>query len=160
MKEMKTETEKVTIGSRIPDFELPDHDGKLCRIQDLIGTKNLVIYFYPKDETAGCTRQACSFRDEYEAFKEADAEVIGISSDTPQSHSEFMKNHRLPFILLSDENKTVRRMFNVPGNLLGLLDGRVTYIVDKQGIVRHIFNSQLRIDRHIDESLKILRELK
>jgi peroxiredoxin Q/BCP len=160
MKEMKTETEKVTIGSRIPDFELPDHDGKLFRIKDLIGTKSLVIYFYPKDETAGCTRQACSFRDEYEAFKEADAEVIGISSDTPQSHSEFMKNHRLPFILLSDENKTVRRMFNVPGNLLGLLDGRVTYIVDKQGIVRHIFNSQLRIDRHIDESLKILRELK
>lgn len=150
---------KIDVGSRIPDFELRDQTGKLLRINSLLGDKNLIIYFYPKDETPGCTAQACTFRDHYEEFKEAGAEVIGISSDTAASHDNFIKNHDLPFTLLSDEKAKVRKLFGVPKSFFGLLEGRVTYVVDKNGIVRYIFNSQLNISGHISRSLEILNSL-
>jgi len=146
-------------GDKIPNFKLFDQNGKLFDINSLLLKKALVIYFYPKDETTGCTKQACAFRDNYQDFQAAGAEVIGISSDSEESHGSFADHHRLPFFLLSDTDRKVRNLFGVPGDLLGLIPGRVTYIIDKQGIVRYVFNSQIRIDKHITESLRILKEL-
>jgi peroxiredoxin Q/BCP len=150
---------KITIGSKLPEFTLPDQDGKSLSIKELMVKKNLVIYFYPKDETPGCTKEACTFRDSYEVFKEYNAEVIGISADDQSSHKSFVENHKLPFILLSDENNEVRKLFGVPSDLLGLIPGRVTYIIDKEGVVRHVFKSQMNAARHVDEALEILKNL-
>lgn len=144
-------------GDKIPPFILPDQHGKDFNSESLLLKKSMVIYFYPRDETAGCTKQACAFRDHYQDFMEAGAEVIGISSDGTESHSNFAGHHRLPFTLLSDKDKKVRNLFGVPTGLFGLLPGRVTYIVDKLGVIRHIFNSQLQIEKHITESLRILK---
>jgi peroxiredoxin Q/BCP len=112
-----------------------------------------------KDNTSGCTAEACSFRDSYEVFQEAGAEVIGISSDSEKSHEQFAKQYRLPFILLSDLGGVVRKSYGVPATF-GLLPGRVTYIIDKQGIVRHIFSSQFAPQMHVTEALKVLKELR
>lgn len=150
---------KISIGSKLPEFSLPDQDGIPLNIKELMGKNNLVIYFYPKDETPGCTKEACMFRDSYEVFKEFNAEVIGISADDQSSHKSFAENHRLPFILLSDENNEVRKLFGVPSDLLGLIPGRVTYIIDKEGVVRHVFKSQMNAARHVDEALEILKKL-
>jgi peroxiredoxin Q/BCP len=150
---------KINTGDLFPSFQLPDSSGKIIDSKDYIGVKSLVIYFYPKDETAGCTAQACAFRDQYQDFLDAGAEVIGISSDPPSSHDAFASNHRLPFLLLSDINGDFRKRTGVPGSMLGLLPGRVTYILDKKGIVRYIFDSQLNVTKHISESLRILHSL-
>jgi thioredoxin-dependent peroxiredoxin len=149
---------RIEKGSKIPTFTLPDQNGKTINIEDYIGKKNLVIYFYPKNDTPGCTAEACSFRDQFEDLRDAGAEIIGISSDSIQSHKQFAEKHRLPFILLSDAGKKVRRAFGVPGDFLGLLPGRVTYIVDKKGIVLHVFNSQFNARQHVEEALKILKQ--
>lgn len=143
-------------GDKCPQFTLKDQDGKTFNSEEAIGKDNLVIYFYPKDETAGCTKQACSFRDAYEDFISAGAKVIGISSDDEESHKKFAEKHNLPFTLLADSEKKVRKAFGVPTNLLGLLPGRVTYVIDKKGIVQGVFNSQLKFDQHVDEALKII----
>jgi len=150
---------KIEVGSKIPEFALPNQDGKSINSKDLTGTKNLVIYFYPKDDTPGCTKEACSFRDQFEDFTDLGAEVIGISSDSVKKHKNFAEKHRLPYTLLSDENKKVRKAFGVPADFLGLLPGRVTYIVDKKGIVRHVFNSQFNAEKHVSEALEVLRSL-
>jgi peroxiredoxin Q/BCP len=126
----------------------------------VLGKKNLVIYFYPKDDSPGCTAQACSFRDQFEVFKEADAVIIGISGQSVKSHKEFAVKHRLSFTLLSDEGNKLRKQFGVPTNLLGLLPGRVTYIADKRGKVIYVFNSQMQTEKHIAEALRVLKELK
>jgi len=151
---------KIEIGSSIPAFTLPDQNGNLFDINSVLGKKNLVIYFYPKDDSPGCTAQACSFRDQFELFAEADAVIIGISGQSVESHKEFAEKHRLSFILLSDEGDKIRKQFGVPSNLLGLLPGRVTYIADKTGKVIYTFNSQMEAIRHVDEALRILKELK
>jgi peroxiredoxin Q/BCP len=117
------------------------------------------LYFYPKDDTPGCTKEACSFRDQYTVFQDLGCEVIGISSDAPKAHKEFAIKYKLPFPLLADEKKEVRTLFGVPKSFLGLLPGRVTYIIDKTGVVRGIFNSQLNATQHIDEALKVVRGL-
>jgi thioredoxin-dependent peroxiredoxin len=150
---------KIDIGSRIPAFTLPDQNGRMVDISSMIGKKNMVIYFYPKDDSPGCTKEACSFRDQYEIFRMADAEIIGISSDDVESHKQFAKKHNLKYILLSDEGNKVRNLFGVPTNLFGLISGRVTYIVDKQGIVIHTFNSQMQAEKHIEESIKALKNI-
>jgi peroxiredoxin Q/BCP len=151
---------KIEIGSSIPTFTLPDQNGNLFDINSVLGKKNLVIYFYPKDDSPGCTAQACSFRDQFELFAEADAVIIGISGQSVESHKEFAEKHRLSFILLSDEGDKIRKQFGVPSNLLGLLPGRVTYIADKTGKVIYTFDSQMEAIRHVDEALRILKELK
>ena len=151
---------KIKIGSSIPAFTLPDQNGNLFDINSVLGKKNLVIYFYPKDDSPGCTAQACSFRDQFEVFTEADAVIIGISGQSVESHKEFAEKHRLPFTLLSDEGDKIRKQFGVPTNLLGLLPGRVTYIADKTGKVIYMFDSQMQATRHVDEALRILKELK
>jgi peroxiredoxin Q/BCP len=131
---------KVGVGDVAPDFTLPSQSGTPVRLGDMIGGKALVLYFYPKDDTPGCTAEACSFRDGYEAFVEAGAEVVGVSSDSAESHKRFAARHALPFVLLSDEGGEVRKLYGVPSTL-GLLPGRVTYVIDRDGIVRHVFSS-------------------
>jgi len=150
---------KIKTGSKIPSFALMDQDGKLFDIKELVGWKNFVIYFYPKDDTPGCTKEACSFRDQFEDFRDAGAEVIGISADSVESHKQFAEKHRLKFRLLSDTDNKVRKAFGVPSDFLGLLPGRVTYIVDKTGTVKHVFNSQLNAAKHVTEALKVLELL-
>ncbi len=145
-------------GELAPDFRLVSQNGDEVSLSDFHGKKNVILYFYPKDETPGCVREARTFRDSYEVFKEKGAEVIGVSSDSTDSHRKFAEHHQLPFILLSDPNRKLRKLYGVPSSF-GLLAGRVTYIIDKEGIVRHIFNSQIRPEKHIDESLKVLKEI-
>jgi len=151
---------EIKVGSSLPKFTLPDQNGHLFDIKSVLGKKNLVIYFYPKDDSPGCTAQACSFRDQFDVFTETDALIIGISGQSVESHKEFAEKHRLSFTLLSDEDDKIRKQFGVPTNLLGLLPGRVTYIVDKTGKVIHIFNSQMQSTKHVDEALRILKELR
>ena len=134
-------------------------DHEIFDIKSILGRKNLIIYFYPKDDTTGCTKEACSFRDQYEDFKDNGAEVIGISSDSVNSHNKFAQKHNLSFILLSDKGSIVRKLFGVPTNFMGLIQGRVTYVIDKKGEVVHIFNSQLQTSKHIKESLEALKKL-
>ncbi|PKR82173.1 peroxiredoxin [Brumimicrobium salinarum] len=152
-------SKSIQVGEQCPSFSLKDQNGEIINSADLIGKSNLVIYFYPKDETAGCTKQACSFRDAYEELQDAGAKVIGISSDDEKSHKAFAENHRLPFTLLADTDKKVRKAFDVPTNLFGIIPGRVTYIVDKQGVIRGVFNSQMKVDQHVDEALNVLKKL-
>lgn len=148
--------DKIIVNSKIPTFTLQDQNGQPFSIDSVLGKKNLVIYFYPKDDTPGCTKEACSFRDQYEDFANADAIVIGISSDDVESHKDFAEKYNLSFTLLSDVGGKLRKQFGVPTSFLGLLPGRVTYIVDKRGVVIHIFNSQMNATKHIDEALKAL----
>lgn len=150
----------IKVGSTIPAFILPDQNGNLLDINSLIGKKNMVIYFYPKDDSRGCTAQACSFRDQFDVFSDADAVIIGISGQSVKSHKEFAEKHRLSFTLLSDEGDKIRKKFGVPTNLLGLLPGRVTYVVNKSGKVIYTFNSQLQTEKHVEEALRILKGLK
>jgi len=151
--------EQIQKGSAVPAFALPDQNGKLFDIKSVLGKKNLVIYFYPKDDSPGCTKEACTFRDQYEVFREADAEIIGISSDDVESHKKFAEKYRLTYTLLSDSEGKVRKLFDVPSGLFGLLPGRVTYVVNKQGIVVHTFDSQTQTEKHIEEALSALKKM-
>jgi len=146
----------IRVGDAAPDFDLPDAGGRRVRLSDYKGTRGVVLYFYPKDDTPGCTKEACSFRDSYEAFRDAGAEVIGVSSDSTASHGRFAEKYRLPFVLVADAGGELRKRYGVPSTL-GLLPGRVTYVIDRDGIVRHVFNSQLQATKHVDEALAALR---
>ena len=145
----------IKVGDKVPNFKLKDQRGNDFLFNDQLGKGIIVLYFYPKDETLGCTKEACAFRDSYEEFTGSGAIVIGISSDSIKSHKSFAEKYKLPFTLLSDENSKVRKLFRVP-KTLGLIPGRVTYILDGEGIVLHIFNSQLLINNHIEEAMKII----
>ena len=146
-------------GEKIPELTLLDQDENEVHLHSLIGDHPLVIYFYPKDETPGCTAEACSFRDHFEDFREYGASVYGISADSPRSHRNFIKRHQLNFSLLSDENRAAEKAFGVPRNLFGLLPGRVTFIIDRDGTIQHTFNSAMNPTKHIKEALKKLKEL-
>ena len=145
----------VKVGETAPDFTLPDQDGKPVTFSSLKG-KVVVLYFYPKDFTSGCTKEACHFRDAYEDFTEVGAEVVGVSADSQESHRKFMDTYLLPFNLLSDEKGEVKKLYGVAGHLL---PGRVTFVIDKEGIVRHVFSSQTDMKAHVDEAMKILKSL-
>jgi len=147
---------KIEIGDQVPHFKLMNQNGNWIDIKSYIGNP-IIIYFYPKDDTPGCTREACAFRDEYSQFAEANVHVFGISDDTVSSHKKFKLKYNLPFDLLSDENNALRKSFGVPADLFGLMPGRVTYVIDKQGIVVHIFNNQLNSKKHIEESIRIIK---
>ena len=149
---------KVEVGSTAPDFSLLSQSGQMVNLKDFIGEKPVVLFFYPKDDTPGCTKQACAFRDDYEGFEKLDAEVIGISSDSVESHRRFAAKHDLPYTLLSDEERKLRKLYGV-SNTLGLFPGRVTYVIDKKGIVRHVFSSQLGAEKHVEQALKSLRSI-
>lgn len=147
----------VKVGSTAPDFALPSQSGAIVSLKDFLGKRPVVLYFYPKDDTPGCTKEVCAFRDSFEEFRKLDAEVIGISSDSVESHRSFAARHELPFTLLSDEGAKVRNLYGVP-NSFGLFPGRVTYVIDEEGVVRHIFSSQLGVERHVEEAIEALGE--
>lgn len=146
---------KVTVGSVAPDFTLPSQSREMVSLQDFLGNRPVVLFFYPKDETPGCTKEVCAFRDGFEEFSNLDAEVIGISSDSVESHRGFAEKHNLPFTLLSDEGGKVRKLYGVPSTL-GIFTGRVTYVIDEEGVVRHVFSSQIEVEKHVEEALKTL----
>lgn len=148
----------VKVGDKAPDFTLPSQMGDNVTLSEYLGKKNVVLYFYPKDETAGCTAEACSFRDSYQELTSLGAEVLGVSGQSVESHKSFASHYGLPFLLLSDEDNKVRKLYGVPSTM-GLLPGRVTYIIDKKGVVRHIFNSQTQTRQHVEEAKMTLREL-
>jgi len=149
----------VKVGDKCPDFSLKNQYGEMMHIKDFIGKKILVIYFYPKDDSMGCTAEACAFRDSYEDFKLYDCEVFGISSDSVESHKEFAQNQHLTFYLLSDPEKKVRELFGVKRNLFGLMSVRVTYIIDRKGLFQSIHNSWADPVGHIYKALKVVEEL-
>jgi peroxiredoxin Q/BCP len=149
---------KINPGDKAPLFTLPDSGGQPVSLTDFIGKKSLVVFFYPKDESYGCTKEACSFRDNYDEFKEASAEVIGISTDDEASHSSFAAHHKLPFILLSDKDNKVADLYGVQRSL-GILPGRVTFVIDKEGIIRMNYSSQLNFRRHMDEAIDLIKSL-
>ncbi|MET0343606.1 MAG: peroxiredoxin [Polyangiales bacterium] len=148
----------LKVGGAAPDFSLRDQNGTIVRLSDYRGKKSVVVYFYPKDDTPGCTKESCSFRDQYTAFTDAGAEVIGISSDSQASHRAFADKYSLPFSLLSDEGGKVRAAYGVP-SAFGVVPGRVTYVIDKAGVVQHAFNSQIDAARHVDEALGVLKRV-
>jgi peroxiredoxin Q/BCP len=148
----------IQVGDKAPDFTLPSQAGEQVRLSDRLGERIVVLYFYPKDETVGCTKEACAFRDSYEVFAEAGAEVIGVSSDSVDKHAAFAGHHELPFTLLSDQGGRVRKSYAVPATL-GLLPGRVTYVIDGAGTVRHVFSSQMNIGRHVNDALDVVKKL-
>jgi peroxiredoxin Q/BCP len=151
-------TNSIQLGDKCPNFRLPNQSGEFINISDYLGKQKLVLFFYPKDDTPGCTKEACEFRDRYADFLTEGCSVFGISSDSVVSHVGFKEKHALPYDLLSDEKKVVRKLFGVPGNLFGLIPGRVTYIIDEKGVVIGIFNSQLDPIGHIDAALKLIRQ--
>jgi thioredoxin-dependent peroxiredoxin len=148
----------IQVGDCAPDFTVQSQTGQPVSLADYRGRSAVVLFFYPKDGTAVCTKEACSFRDAYEDFVQAGAVVIGVSSDSEESHRAFASGHRLPFVLLSDAEGSLRKVFGVP-KTLGIMPGRVTYVIDKEGIVRHIFSSQFAADRHVSEALAVVRQL-
>ncbi len=149
---------RVRVGDLAPDFTLPDQRGAPVRLGDLLGKKNVVLYFYPKDATPGCTIEARAFRDAYDAFIAADTEVIGVSADSVKSHERFAAKEGLPFRLLSDRDGAVRELYGVE-RTLGVLPGRVTYVIDRDGIVRHVYASQFRAARHSREARHAVERL-
>ncbi len=146
---------EIKVGDSAPDFTLPDQDGKPLTLSSLRG-KVVVLYFYPKDFTSGCTKEACHFRDAYEDFTEAGAEVIGVSADSQESHRKFRDKYMLPFSLLSDETGDVKKLYGVSGHLF---PARVTFVLDKAGVVRHMFSSKTDMKAHVDEALRVLKTL-
>ena len=145
------------VGERAPDFLRVDQDGEAVQLSSLQG-RPVVLYFYPRDETPGCTVEACAFRDSYEAFVGEGATVIGVSADNLESHQAFANRHRLPFHLLSDETGELRRLYQVRRSM-GLFAGRETFVIDREGVIRHTFRSQLFLKKHVDEALAALRSL-
>ncbi len=148
----------IDMGDRAPDVALPSQGGEQVSPADYRGKNVVVLFFYPKDGTPVCTAEACSFRDAYETFAEAGAVVIGVSSDSVDRHRSFAEEHRLPFLLLADRDGRLRKAFGVP-KTLGLLPGRVTYVIDKEGVVRHVFRSQMAAEKHVREALEVVRRL-
>src|SRR5215470_8697301 len=148
----------IEAGDKAPDFTLPSQSGEQVRLRDRIGQRVVVLYFYPKDNTRGCTAEACAFRDSHEVFAEAGAEVIGVSSDSVDKHAAFASQYQLPFTLLADEGGKVRKAYGVPA-ALGFIPGRVTYVIDRSGTVQHVFNSMTNIDRHVKDALAVVRQL-
>jgi len=151
---------KIEIGDKIPHFTIKDQNGNDFDITSVLGSKKLVIFFYPEDGSLNCTKEACYFRDLSDVFEEVDAVIIGISGQSVESHKEFAEKNRLRYTLLSDTGNAVRKLFGVPGRIFGLIPGRVTYVVDKSGKVVYIFDSQTETQRHADEALRICLLLK
>jgi len=145
----------LNVGDAMPETTLTGDSGPV-NLRERIG-KKLVVYFYPADETYGCTKEACSFRDAYEDFVSAGADVIGVSRDDAASHAGFKSHHKLPFTLLSDPSGKVAKAWGVKG-ALGL-PGRVTFVFDDKGVVKHRFDSMLRFGKHVDEALEIVKRL-
>ena len=142
-------------GTVAPDFELPDGGGKLIRLSDYRGKSSVIVYFYPKDDTGVCTKQACAFRDDFAKFQSARAVILGISDDSSESHGAFAAKYSLPFPLLSDKGGRVRKLYGVTKKF-GVLPGRVTFVIDREGVVRFVYSALFESGKHVEEALAAL----
>jgi peroxiredoxin Q/BCP len=158
LRNKKQDVKTLGPGDKVPEFTLLDQDEKAFVLSEHLGSKNLVIYFYPKDDTPGCTKEACAFRDQFEVFTDLNAMVIGISGDSPKSHRNFIEKYQLPFTLLSDTADVVRELFGVEGNFMGLIPGRVSFVIDKKGVIQFVFDSQSKAVQHVEEAQRVLLE--
>ncbi len=149
----------LAVGQKIPDVELTDHAGATVRLSSLLGNKTVVLYFYPRDESPGCTVEACAFRDAYEDFTQAGAEVIGVSRDGADDHRAFKEKHRLPFVLLTDARGEAAKTLGVARAAFGLLPGRVTFVIDRTGVLRSRFDSAVRMNAHVTSALELVKSL-
>ena len=159
---MVREGGKVRVGDVAPDFTLPDQWGKPARLRDLVGRKTLVLYFYPKDETPGCTREACSFRDLFAEFEKQNAVILGVSADSLESHQHFREKNNLPFPLLADEDATLSKMYGVykQKNLYGKKSmgiERTTFVIDRTGRIAQIY-PKVKVDGHVQDLLEFVKE--
>lgn len=146
----------IKVGDKAPLFNLMDQHGEEFFMKDYLGLNAMVVYFYPKDDTPGCTKEACKFRDDHQEFEELKVKIIGISADSVESHKDFAIKYNLPFTLLADTNNEVRNLFGVKKNFFGLVPGRVTYVIDINGVVIHIYDNMIKSENHINEALKAL----
>jgi peroxiredoxin Q/BCP len=148
----------LTPGDKVPYFEAYNANGQLVQSSSFINKQVVVLYFYPKDDTPGCTKQACTFRDYFTDFQALGATVLGVSSDDSASHKRFQDKYNLPFELLADTNQEIRKMFGVPSNLFGLLPGRVTYVIDATGTIIGLYNSQLP-GKHHENAIALIKKI-
>ena len=148
----------LKVGGCAPEVTLHLHTDETTTLADLYRDRVVVLFFYPKDNTTVCTKEACAFRDAYADFVDAGATVVGVSSDSAESHQGFAAQHRLPYLLATDEDGALRKAFGVP-KTLGLLPGRVTYVIDRQGVVRNIFSAQLAAEKHVRTALEAIKSL-
>jgi len=144
------------VGDKAPLFRATLQDGSSFDLAGILGKKAVVLFFYPKDNTPVCTREACAFRDSYEQFVAAGAEVIGVSSDSPASHRSFADKHKLPFPIISDQDRALRKLYGVP-NTLGFVPGRVTYVIDREGVIRLIYSALFASDDHVRKALEAVK---
>ena len=149
---------QIAVGDRAPQFSAVTHTGEPISLADFLGKQVVVLYFYPRDGTRVCTAQACAFRDAYDEFAAAGAVVIGVNRNSPERHRRFIDSQRLPFLLISDHDSALAKAFGVP-KLLGFLPGRTTYVIDKSGVVRHVFTAHFSAGRHVDEAFRVVRDL-
>lgn len=148
----------LNVGENVPDFALVDQNGKEFSVKDFVGKKILVIYFYPKDESSVCTKEACSFRDSFADFTNAGAMVIGINSGNVETHKKFQEHHHLPFTLLSDPGNKVLKLFGVKNKFV--FTGRETFVIDLAGKVAYTFNSFTQGSKHTDEAINFIKNMK
>jgi len=146
---------KLQTGDQLPHFIMKDENHQPINISSRRG-KFMVLYFYPKDDTSGCIKEACSFRDSFQDFVDAGALVYGVSNDNPTSHALFKAKYQLPFSLLSDTGGELRNLLGVPAEMFGLIPGRVTYIFDPEGRLIKVFKSLLSPEKHVKEALKVI----
>jgi peroxiredoxin Q/BCP len=139
-------------------FTATAHTGEKVALADFLGKQVVVLYFYPRDGTGICTAEACAFRDAYEQFAAVGAVVIGVSRDSSERHRQFIERQRLPFLLIADQDGSLEKAFAVP-KLLGFLPGRTTYVIDKSGVIRHLFTAHFSAWRHVEEALRVVRGL-
>jgi len=150
----RTTGKTLMVGDNAPSFILTDQDGKTFNIRDHIGKKVLVIYFYPKDESMVCTKEACAFRDSFDAFTKAGAMVIGVNGGTVASHKEFQQHYKLPFTLLSDPGNKVYNLFGVQGKMF--FSGRETFVIDLKGKIVYTHEAMLQGKEHADDALRFI----
>lgn len=148
----------LRVGDKAPDFELRDQHGAMVRLSTLLGQKPVVLFFYPRDDSPICTREVCAFRDAYADFAAAGAEVLGISMDGTESHESFSAKHGLPYRILSDGKKEVLALYGIK-TILGFMPERVTFVIGKDGVIRHVYNALLRGAKHAEGALAALKKL-
>lgn len=151
----QTTAQPIDVGDKVPTFSLLDQDGKTFNSKDYVGKKTLVIYFYPKDESMVCTKEACAFRDSFDDFTKAGALVIGINGGTVESHKKFADRNKLQFTLLSDPGNKVYHMFGIKNFMF--MSGRKTFVVAKNGVITFSYDSMMQGKQHADDALKFVK---
>ena len=144
----------LKVGDKAPDFNGMSDGGAKISLSEKLKDGPVVLYFYPKDETPGCVAEACAFRDRWEDVRKLGATILGVSSDSAESHKRFKANKNLQFTLIADEDKQIRKAYGATGTLI---PPRITFVIDKQGTIREVYNSQLNASNHVEVALKSLK---